>query len=80
MDKLPEAAYVKLRPPEDELHPDLLAQYNVASLAPEGLADHVDNLLLSPRGVTPDGELVVCTRCFDSLDSARMPKFAIANG
>jgi hypothetical protein len=80
MDKLPVATYTKLLPPEEELHADLLAQYNVGSQAPPGMESSVNKLLLSPRGITPSGEVVVCNQCLNSLENSRMPKFAIANG
>jgi hypothetical protein len=80
LNEMPAAAYSELEPPEEDLHPDLLAQYNVASLAPPAMASVVSNLLLSPRGITKDGEATICNTCLWSLQEGNLPKFAIANG
>jgi hypothetical protein len=79
VDSLPPTAYQKLQAPR-VLHPDLLAQYNVSHLVDDSLRSHVNELLLSPRGITKDGMAIVCTTCLGSLRNRRMPKFAIANG
>jgi hypothetical protein len=80
LDAMPPHAYECLLPPEDNpLHDDLLAQYNVTSLAPPETHNLISNLLLSPRGIT-EGKATICNTCHHSLQQDHLPKLAIANG
>ncbi|KAE9346927.1 hypothetical protein PR003_g7193 [Phytophthora rubi] len=59
----------------EALPAELVAQYDCSSRSPA-----LAGLLLSERGVRPDGRIDVCADCDNSLAKDSIPKFSIKNG
>lgn len=59
----------------ENLSAALLAEYDCSEMFAE-----LSGILLSRRGVHPDGYVRICEQCYDSLEKQKLPKFAIKNG